>query len=81
MRKLTGSHEVPIGVIGSKLLVDTSLDKVSPLGDNELVVVLEDLSVCGNEFLSLDVADGDALGSVLLSHDSIIKLQIQFRSE
>lgn len=48
--------------------MDTGLDKVSPLGDDELVVVLQHLGVGGNEGIGLHVADGDALSSVLLGH-------------
>ncbi len=46
----------------------TSLHKVSPLGDDELVVVLQDLGVSGDEVSGLDVAHGDALSGILLGH-------------
>lgn len=37
----TGTDKVPIGIIGSKFLESTGLDKVNPLGDLELTSTLE----------------------------------------
>jgi hypothetical protein len=62
-RKLTSSDEEPVGVVGSQLVLDGGLHEVSPLGDNELIVVLEDLSVSSNEIRGGDVTHSNATSS------------------
>lgn len=61
---LTSSDEKPVGVVRSQLVLDRGLHKVSPLGDNELVVILQDLSVSSNEVRSRDVTHSDATSSI-----------------
>jgi hypothetical protein len=61
---LTSADVVPVWVIRSQFLVDTSLDKVNPLWNNELVVVLEDIGIGSDEAGTRNVTDGDTLSLV-----------------
>ncbi len=61
---LTSADVVPVRIIRSQFLVDTSLDKVNPLWDNELVIVLEDISISSDELGTRNVTDGDTLSLV-----------------
>ena len=63
MVQLTSSDEEPVGVVGSQLVLDGGLDKVSPLGDNELIVILQDLRVSSDEVRSRDISHGNATSS------------------
>lgn len=68
---LKGSHTsadvVPVRIIRSKFLVNTGLDSVNPLRDDELVVVLEDIGVSGDELGGRNVAHRDS-SLCLVSH-------------
>lgn len=58
-RKPTSTDVVPVGVVRSKLLVDAGFDSVDPLGDHELVVVLQDIGIGGDELGGGNVAHCD----------------------
>ncbi len=64
LSRLTSADVVPVRIIRSQFLVDTSLDKVNPLWDNELVIVLEDISISSDELGTRNVTDGDTLSLV-----------------
>jgi hypothetical protein len=64
---LTSADVVPIRVIRGKLLVNTGLDKINPLGDNELIIVLEDIGIRSDELGGWNVTDSDTL-SLVVSH-------------
>eukprot|EP00518_Triparma_eleuthera_P009906 CAMPEP_0182477554 /NCGR_PEP_ID=MMETSP1319-20130603/31059_1 /TAXON_ID=172717 /ORGANISM="Bolidomonas pacifica, Strain RCC208" /LENGTH=161 /DNA_ID=CAMNT_0024678801 /DNA_START=30 /DNA_END=515 /DNA_ORIENTATION=- len=63
-----GADVVPVVAVGGKLLEDGGLHGVGPVGELELVAVLEVLGVGLDEIGGGDVTDGDAAGLKLFRH-------------
>lgn len=66
-----GADVVPVVSVGGELLEYGSLDHVGPVGELELVAVLEVLGVGADELSGGDVPDGDSTGFEFLRHDSV----------
>ena len=68
----TDAGEEPVAVEWAELIEGTELDRVSPCGNSEAVLLdalaLEKLSVCGDELVGSNVLDVDSSGRKLLAH-------------
>lgn len=59
-RASTSTDVEPVSIIGSELLVGSSLDKIDPSGDLELTSALQVSSIGNDELLGVDITNGDS---------------------